>query len=55
MSDVVQLREWIMKKIESGKVEKESKLNHLYHHYLRMRIYEAEVRSTGTRECPKRN
>lgn len=56
MATIINLREWVMKRIESGKVENEKKLSHLYYHHMRMRMQEAYAKQVySARRCPKRN
>jgi hypothetical protein len=54
MATIINLREWIMERIEKG-TETEKELNFLYYHHMRIRMQEALVRESHNRKCPHRN
>ena len=52
MENVIIMREWIIRRIESGKPLSPNKLDKLYQHYQRIRMFESE--DGGERICPQR-
>jgi len=55
MGDIIPLRDWIMQRLEGGKVLAPPEVDKLYKAYHRMRMWEAECREEeGGRKCPQR-
>jgi len=56
MGDLIRLRDWIIQRLESGKVLAPPEVDKLYKAYHRMRMWEAECREEkeGGRKCPQR-
>jgi len=46
MKNVIRLRSWLSKHLEKDKVKDSPRLNDLYFHYQRMRLFEAELKKS---------